>query len=103
MHWQPAGRHRVTPHRSSLVYSSTSLMFTPLTIFRKGILIVSIPLLTQAFFLFALVKSASDTAQAERWAVHTKQVITKLDQSYRRFLEHYGAVRDLIVLERPSH
>jgi signal transduction histidine kinase len=77
-------------------------MFTPLTIFRKGILIVSIPLLVQAVFIGLLIKSASDNARAQRWAVHTKLVIAKIEESYRGFLEANARVRDLIVLDHPG-
>jgi signal transduction histidine kinase len=77
-------------------------MFRPLTIFGKGILVVSIPLLTQAVFIGMLIKSASDDALAQRWAVHTKKVIAKIEESYRRFLDGYSGVRDLIVLEHPA-
>jgi signal transduction histidine kinase len=74
-------------------------MFTRLSIFNKGILIVSIPLLVQAVFIGGLVKSASDNARAQRWAMHTKQVIAKVEETYRRFLESNAVVRDLIMLE----
>jgi signal transduction histidine kinase len=77
-------------------------MFTRMTIFNKGVLIVSIPLLTQAVFIGVLVKSAADNARAQRWAVHTKRVIAKVEETYRHFLEANAGVRDLIVLEHPS-
>ena len=71
------------------------------TIFGKGILVVSIPLFTQAIFVGMLIRSASENADAQRWAVHTKEVITKIEETYRWLLESYAGVRDLIVLEHP--
>src|SRR5271166_5901475 len=77
-------------------------MLRSLSIFRKGILIVMIPLLAQAVFIAVLIKSASDDADAQRWAVHTKLVIAKIEETYRRLLEGYAGVRDLVVLRQPT-
>jgi signal transduction histidine kinase len=76
-------------------------MLTSLTIFKKGILIVSIPLLAQAIFIGVLLRSALENVRAQLWAVHTKEVIAKIEECYRLFLENYAAMRDLIVLEHP--
>ncbi len=76
-------------------------MFRPLTIFEKGILIVSIPVVAQAIFIGVLIKLMSEDAAAQRWAVHSKQVISKIEESYRLLLGGYAGVRNLIVLQSP--
>ena len=76
-------------------------MFRLPTIFGKGILVISIPLFTQAIFVGTLIKSATEDAEAQRWAVHTKDVITRIEEAYRWLLESNAGVRDLLVLERP--
>ena len=77
-------------------------MFRPLTIFEKGILIVSIPLLAQAVFIGILISSQSEDAAAQRWAVHTKEVIAKIEETYRLLLEGYAGVRNLIDPAEPD-
>ncbi len=76
-------------------------MLRPLTILQKGILIVSIPVLSQAVFLGILLRSMSEAAAAQRWAVHTKEVIAKIEETYRLLLGGYAGVRNLIVLPTP--
>ena len=67
-----------------------------LTIQRLGLLLVSIPLVAQAVFVGILVAAQADDARAQRWAVHTKQVIAKVEETYRRQLEAYAAMRNQI-------
>ena len=76
-------------------------MFRSLTILQKGILIVSIPVLGQGLFIGILLRSMSETAAAQRWAVHTKEVIAKIEETYRLLLGGYAGVRNLIVLQTP--
>jgi signal transduction histidine kinase len=76
-------------------------MFRPLTILQKGILIVSIPVLAQGVFVGILLSSMSEARTAERWAVHTKEVIAKIEETYRLLLGSYAGVPNLIVLQNP--
>ena len=76
-------------------------MFRPLTILKKAILIVSIPVFAQAIFIGILLRSVSEGAAAQKWAVHTKEVIAKTEESYRLLMGGYAGVRNLIVLEQP--
>jgi signal transduction histidine kinase len=68
-----------------------------LTILKRGLLLVSIPLLAQAFFVGMLIRAQAENAAAQRWAVHTKNVIAKSEETYRRLLESYAAMRNRIV------
>jgi signal transduction histidine kinase len=54
-----------------------------LSIFKKGLLLVSIPLLAQLCFLGMLLKIRSDQADAQRWAIHTKDVISRAEGAFR--------------------
>jgi signal transduction histidine kinase len=76
-------------------------MFKPFTILKKAILIVSIPVLAQAIFIGMLLESMSEGATAQKWAVHTKDVIAKTEESYRLLMGGYAGVRNLMVLEQP--
>ncbi len=76
-------------------------MFRPLTILQKAILIVSIPVISQGIFIGILLTSVSQDAEAQKWAIHTKDVIAKTEEAYRLLLGGYVGVRNLIVLEQP--
>src|SRR5262245_19620625 len=68
-----------------------------LTIFRKGLLLVAIPLVAEAIYIGVLNRVEAEAAAAQRWAVHTKDVIAKVEETYRRLLEGYAGVRNLIA------
>ena len=72
-------------------------MWKSLTILSRGLLLVSIPLLAQACFVGLLVQAQAEDAAAQRWAMHTKEVIAKVEEAYRRLLESYAAMRNRIV------
>ncbi len=76
-------------------------MFRSLTILQKAILIVSIPVLAQGIFIGILLTSMSEGARAQKWAVHTKEVIARTEESYRLLIGGYAGMRNLIVLEQP--
>jgi signal transduction histidine kinase len=69
-------------------------MYAKLTILQKGLLLFSIPLLLQAIFVGILVKIQSEVVEAQRWAVHTKEVIAKVEETYRRLLEGFSGIRN---------
>ena len=72
-------------------------MLRPLSIFEKGLLILSVPVIAQAVFIAIALSSLSEHALAQKWAVHTKEVIAKTEETYRLLLERYAAVRNLVV------
>ena len=39
---------------------------------------------------------------AQQWAVHTKEVIARVEEIYRRLLEGYAGIRILVVSDNPS-
>jgi signal transduction histidine kinase len=71
-------------------------MYTKLTIFQKGLLLFSIPLLLQALFVGILVTTQSEVVEAQRWAVHTKEVVAKVEQTYRGLLEDFSGMRNRV-------
>lgn len=74
-----------------------------LTIFQKGLLLVALPVFFQLLFFGALFKVEWDGEEAERWAVHTKEVIAQTETAYRYLLEATSYVRRLIITgEDPS-
>ena len=74
-----------------------------LTIFQKGLLLVALPVFFQLVFFAALFKVEWDGEDAERKAVHTKEVIAQTETAYRYLLESTSYVRRLIITgEDPS-
>jgi len=49
------------------------------TILRKGLLVLALPLIYQALFIGLLLKRQSDVGEAQNWAMHTKAVIEKTE------------------------
>ena len=71
------------------------------TIVKKGLLLVAVPLVIQAVFIGMLLKTQVDLAKAQRWAVHTKEVIATVEEIYRRLLEGYTGIRIQAVSNNP--
>jgi len=72
-------------------------MFSSSTIVQKGLLLAAVPLVAQAVFIGVLIETQAEADAAQRWAVHTKQVIGKVEESYRKLLEGYAGIRNRIV------
>jgi signal transduction histidine kinase len=68
-----------------------------LSIFKKGLLLIAVPLIIQAAVLGMMVQSQADASSAQRWAIHTKDVIARVEGVYRRLLEAYAGARMLVV------
>jgi signal transduction histidine kinase len=71
-------------------------MRTQLTIFKKCLALIAVPLVVQAVFIAVLVKNQADHVRAQNLVVHTKDVIVKVEELYRGLVEAYAGVRTLI-------
>ncbi len=58
-----------------------------LTIFRKGLVLVAIPLLAQLIFIGILLVSRVNQQDAQFWAIHTKKVIALTEAAHRTVVE----------------
>ena len=76
-------------------------MKTPFTLAKLGLLLLAIPLVIQAVFIGMLIGSHVQVNNAQRWAVHTKEVIALVEEIYRRLLEGYTGIRILNVSDNP--
>ena len=88
--WSLAG-HRAVPK-----------MNPQFTIAKKGLLLVAIPLVIQALFVGMLLRTQAALDDAQRWAMHTKEVIARVEEAYRRLLEGYAGIRILAVANNPA-
>ena len=72
------------------------------TIIKQGLLLIATPLVIQAIFIGMVVRAQTEGASARKWAVHTKEVIARVEAIYRRLLEGYAGIRILAVSNNPS-
>ena len=77
-------------------------MNTRLTIFKKGLTLISVPLLVQAVFIAVLVKAQADHDRAQERAVHTKEVVAKVEGVHRGLVEGYAGIRGLVLTGDPT-
>ncbi|MGP0062526.1 MAG: sensor histidine kinase [Isosphaeraceae bacterium] len=77
-------------------------MHTQLTIFKKGLTLIAIPLLVQVVFIAVLMKARVDRDRAQYWAIHTKEVIAKVEETHRNLIEANLQVRGLVLSDRPA-
>ena len=77
-------------------------MHTQFTIFKKGLTLIAIPLLVQAVFIAVLMKARVDRDRAQYWAIHTKEVIAKVEETHRSLVESDSQVRSLVLSDKPA-
>jgi signal transduction histidine kinase len=73
-----------------------------LGMFKKGLAIIAVPSLFQIAFFVALFALQRDSADARWWAIHTKEVIVKVEAVSRALAEAQGAVRGLLLTGDPA-
>ena len=72
-------------------------MNSSLSILKKGIILIAIPLTFQLVFLGVVLATQSRVADAQWWALHTKDVIAKVESLYRRIIEGRWALGRLAM------
>jgi len=73
-----------------------------LSIFRKGLVLVAIPLLSQLLFLTVLTIVRSGRESAQRWALHTKEVIARAEAAHRLIVEAQNHMRGFALTGDPA-
>jgi len=71
------------------------------SIFKKGLLLIAAPLVFQAIFLGVLLRNERENAEAERWALHTRLVISQTETAMRLLVQESSRVRGLIITGNP--
>jgi signal transduction histidine kinase len=71
------------------------------TIFRKGLLLIAAPVLFQVIFLGILLWAERESAEAERWALHTRVVISQAETALRRLVQESDRMRGLVITGSP--
>src|SRR5258708_35978323 len=67
------------------------------TILRKGLLVIALPLVYQALFIGLLLKRQSDLTEAQHWAMHTKDVLGKTEHVFRLLVSAQSNLRGLLL------
>ena len=73
-----------------------------LTIFRKGLLLIAVPLLFQLLFVAVLVRSLANTAEVERLALHTKDVLVEAEAAFGSLVLMQAQSRGFVLTEAPA-
>lgn len=68
-----------------------------LTIFRKGLLLVGLPIAFQLIFLAVMFHLQAMASEADRWALHTKEVMAQADEAYRLLTESVSQMRGAVI------
>ncbi len=71
------------------------------SLFRKGLLLIAAPIVFQLVFLAILLSMQRESADAERWALHSKAVITSAEGVARRLDHESSRVRGLVITGSP--
>ncbi len=77
-------------------------MPTHFTIFKKGLTLIAVPLLVQVIFIAVLALAHADHDLAQQHAVHTKEVIVKVEGLHRSLVEGFAGVRGLVDSAAPG-
>jgi signal transduction histidine kinase len=68
-----------------------------LTLLKKGLILIAIPLAFQLVFLGLVLATQWKVSQAQDQAIHTKNVIARVESAYRRLIEGRSAIQSLIL------
>lgn len=67
------------------------------TILRKGLLVLALPLIYQALFIGLLLKRQHDLGEAQYWAMHTKDVIEMTERVFRLLIAVQSDLRGYLL------
>src|SRR6516162_9260323 len=76
-------------------------MLAPLTIYKKGLLLIALPLVVQATFVGLLIQNQLAALASQEWAFHTKQVMAKVSDVYRMLSDACAAMGSLLIASAP--
>ena len=76
-------------------------MITRLTILRKGLILIAVPLFFQLVFIALVAKMRTDGAAAEALKIHTMDVIAQAQKGRVRLLSAHGAIQGFILTRDP--
>jgi PAS domain S-box-containing protein len=77
-------------------------MRAKLSIFKKGMILISAPLLVQMFFFGLLLDNQHRIASAQRWSAHSKEVLTQSHTILRLLAEAENAMRRFVLARDPE-
>lgn len=67
------------------------------TILRKGLLVLALPLIYQALFIGLLLKRQADLDNTQHWAIHSKDVIEKTEYIFRLLVNEQSNLRGYLL------
>lgn len=73
-----------------------------ISIFRKGLLLVCLPIGLQLIILIFSLRLQVSSDEASHWALHTKETIATAEESYRLVSETVAQIRGAIITKNPD-
>lgn len=70
------------------------------SIFRKGLLLVCLPIGLQLVILVGFLRLQASADEANHWAVHTKEVMATAEEGYRMVCESVAQIRGAIITSK---
>jgi signal transduction histidine kinase len=73
-----------------------------LSIFKKGLVLVAIPLLFQLGFIALMVQMRQESREDYRWSSQTKVVLAEIESTFRRLVEAHSDMHGYIITGEPA-
>ena len=73
-----------------------------ISILRKGLMVLALPLLYQAVFIGLLLKRQHDLNNAQFWAMHTKDVMARTDHIFLQLVTQQSNLRGFVISGNPA-
>lgn len=70
-----------------------------ISLLAKGLAVIAIPLVFEMVFTMTLLQRQSSYEDAQRWAIHTKEVLMRLDKIVRELYETQSKLRGAIITD----
>lgn len=93
--------HAPRPTRLLSVGKRRSPIGRNLTILQKGLILIAVPALFQLVFLAGMFRMQRQSADAQFWALHTQDVITLAERTFRQFIEAHSNARAYVLTQNP--
>lgn len=72
------------------------------SIFKKGLVLVAIPVVFQLGFIALMVQMRQESREDYRWSSQTKVVLAEIESTFRRLVEAHSDMRGHVITGEPA-
>jgi CHASE3 domain sensor protein len=72
------------------------------SIFKKGLVLVAIPVVFQLGFIALMVQMRQESREDYRWSSQTKVVLAEIESTFRRLVEAHSDMRGYVITGEPA-